>query len=389
MADLGCAHEYQAVIHWRGGARPFTNPDVSALTSVSWTRTVNDVSEASITISKSGAGDCCAQLGQIEPWVHELTLYRDSALVWQGPVARVTETRDTVTVEARDVLAWLERIVNTVQLRYTSAKPDADGRRAAPVQWIAEDLLRKNIGASPLSAPPDWCGVLDYIVRRDAPAITKFEKDGSDDASAWNAYLATIFDDELVSRGLEYTTVGRSILLRAPATDTDRPQARLFTEDIAGDLQVIRDGAAAATYAFATTQQPQNISPGLTVGTGKTGTPYGRLDWLVSSTAENADEDDLRAMARQALGGRYPAPTTISIPTGSQLAATAPVSIDQLVCGERIDAVTNTFCMEIAQAFRLSDVEATWSASTGSAGSEQVAVSLVPLSSVTNGPGGI
>jgi len=385
---LGCAQEYQAVIHWRGGARPFTSPGVDALTSVSWSRTAGDVSEASVTIAK-GAGECCVQLGQIEPWVHELSIYRDSSLVWQGPVTRVTEARETVTIEARDVLAWLDRIVNTVQLRYIGTEPDAEGRHAGPVQWIAHDLLNKNIGESPLSQPRDWCGVLDYIVRRDSDQTTKFEKDGSDNKSIWNVYLSTIFDDELVSRGLEYTAVGRSIVLRAPATETDRPQARLFMEDIAGDVQVIRDGAAAATYGWATTQQEQNISPGLTVGTGQVGTPYGRLDWLVSSTAESADEDDLRAMARQALGGRYPAPTSISIPTGAQLAATAPVSIEQLVAGERIDVVTNGFCMDISQAFRLSDVDVTWAGGSGGSAGEQVSVSLVPLFSVSTEPGGV
>lgn len=376
------------MIHWRGGGRPFTSPAVAALTTVSWARTVSDVSEASITIAKEGAEDCCAQLGQIEPWVHELSIYRDSDLVWQGPIVRVTEARATVVIDARDVLAWLDRLVNTVQLRYITAEPDAEGRHAGPVQWIAHDLLKKNIGTSPLSQPPDWCGVLNYIVRRDTARDTKFEKDGSDNKSVWNAYLSTIFDDELVPRGLEYTTVGRSILLRAPATEADRPQTRLFLEDVAGDVQVIRDGSAAATYGWATTQQEQNISPGLTVGTGQVGTPYGRLDWLVSSTAENADEDDLREVAQQAIGGRYPAPTSITVPTGAQLAASAPVSIEQLVAGERIDVVTNGFCMGISQAFRLSDVEVTWAGGSGTGGGEQVAISLVPLFSVSDDPGG-
>lgn len=388
VAELGCAQEYQAVIHWRGGGRPFTSPGLGALTGVSWSRTANDVAEASVTIAKTGAADCCTQLGQVEPWVHELSIYRDSALVWQGPVMRVTEARETVTIEARDVLAWLERIVNTVQLRYIGSTPDSEGRRSGPVQWIAHDLLTKNIGSSPLSQPPDWCGVLDYVVRRDADKAVKFEKDGSDNKSVWNVYLSTIFDDELVNRGLEYTTVGRSIVLRAPATESDRPQARLFMEDIAGDVQVIRDGAAAATYGWATTQQEQNITGGLTVGTGEVGTPYGRLDWLVESTSESADEDDLRQIARQALGGRYPAPTSITIPTGAQLAATAPIGIEQLVAGERIDVVTNGFCMDISQAFRLSDVEVSWASSGGGAG-EQVAISLVPLSSLSDEPGGV
>jgi len=377
MADvLGCAGEYRAVIHWRAGHAPYTSPSVDALTAVSWNRTANDVSEASITIAKAGAQDCCAQLADLHPWAHELTIYRDADLVWQGPVTSpVRETRDSFVISAQDMLAWLARTVNTTQIRYTSTQPDTQGRHRGPVQWIAWDLLDKNL-RGPLSMPADPADILPYVRRYDSEDSVSFEKDGSDNTAVWNEYLLTIFDDELAKRGLEYTTVGRSIILRGPATAKDPAQARLTPDDIAGDIEVTRDGSSAATYAFATSQQQDDISGGLTVGTGTVGTPYGRLDWLVKTSADGVDEDALRQMARQALRGRYPAPTTITIPSGSRLANTAPLTIHQLVPGERIDFVTTGFCMEIMQGFRISDVDVEW----GTSG-EQVAISLVPLGS--------
>jgi hypothetical protein len=57
------------------------------------------------------------RVGQIEPYAHELSLYRDSELVWQGPVTRTVENRTTFTVEAKDVTEWLARCVNTTLLR--------------------------------------------------------------------------------------------------------------------------------------------------------------------------------------------------------------------------------------------------------------------------------
>lgn len=385
MVELGCAQEYRAIIHWRGGGRPYTSPAVDSLTQVRWSRTINDVSQAEISIAKSAAGtECCGQLGKIEPWIHELSIYRDSDLVWQGPVLRLRETTPTLTVEAWDMLAWLRRVVNTFWLRFVDIEPDDRGRKRGPVQEIAETIIRTNLVDSSLSVPPDWCNVTPYIVRQDAETTTKFEKDGENNDAVWAEYVLNVLDEELTPRGLEYTTVGRSMVLRGPADAEDAPQVRLFPEDILGDVEVVRDGTEAATFAFATTQETRDISGGLTVGTGEVGTPYGRLDWLVRSTAENVDEDDLRQMARQVLGGRYPAPTTITIPDGAQLAPTAPVTIHQLVAGERIDFVAQGFCMEVEEGFRLADLEVTWGAS-----GEQVGISLVPLFSLSDGTGPI
>ena len=381
MAELGCAEAYEAVIDWMGGGRPFTSPSVDSLTAVKWSRTINDISDASVTIAKAAAGpECCAQISNLHPWAHELSLYRDSHLVWQGPItSEVKETRSSLVVSAQDVLARVARTGNTHQIRYTTTEPDSDGRHQGPVQWIAYDLLDRNLRKSPLSVPPDASNLMPYVVRYDSATSVSFEKDGSDDASVWNEYLLTIFSEELVKRGLEFTTSGRSIILRGPAAREDRPQARLTPEDIVGDVEVTRSGTNAATYAFATSQQSQNITGGLTVGVGQVGSPYGRLDLIVRTAADHVSESDLRQMARQALVGRYPAPVTISVPTGSRLAATAPVSIHQLVPGERIDFVSTGFCLEVEQAFRLSDVDVEW----GSSG-EQVAISLVPLGALSD-----
>ncbi|MFI9463752.1 hypothetical protein [Streptomyces xiamenensis] len=374
MSVLGCAQEYRAVIHWRGGGRPYTSPAISSLTSVSWSRSLNDISEASITVAKSGAGpECCAQLGAIHPWVHELTIYRDRDLVWQGPVSAVVESRDSIRIDALDVIAWLGRTVNTTLLRYVTANADAGGRRRGPVQWIAEHIIRTNL-TSALSVPPDYPGMLNYIVRQDGPT-TRFEMDGESNSAVWSAYLLTVME-ELAKRGLEYTTVGRTLLLRGPADETTPAQARLGLADIAGDVEVIRDGASAATHGWATTQRANQIDDGRTAGWGATGTPYGRLDWLVTSEADTEDAE-LLDMAKEARRGRYPAPTGISIPSGSRLAATAPVTMQQLVAGERIDVSTASYCMETVQAFRVGDVEVSW----GNSG-EQVAVSLVPATSL-------
>ncbi|MFG2225394.1 hypothetical protein [Streptomyces sp. NPDC048644] len=375
--ELGCPERYTAAIHWRGGARPV--PGIAALdrlTTCTWSRTLRDTSDAQIVVSKADLQGCCDALGLVEPWVHELTIYRDGDLVWQGPISKITERRGAVTIDAQDVAAWLDRLVNTWRIRYVDAQPDAAGRKRAPVTYIAWNILRLNMVESSLSTPPDYAGLMDCVVRRDPSQVVKFEKDGTHNKAIWTAYVGDIWR-ELAKRGLTWTAVGRSLLLRMSPTSSTRAVARLTLDDVLGDVELIKDGSAAATYAFATSQQDQDIEDGLTVGTGRTGTAYGRLDTLVKVQGQDTDAADLRQAARQALAGRYPAPIAISVPDGSQLSPRAPIRIEELVPGERIDVVTDTYCTPVAQGFALTDVEGSWSE-----GGEKIAITLVPLADI-------
>ncbi|MEU6628479.1 hypothetical protein ABZ905_09305 [Streptomyces parvus] len=375
MTVLGCPQEYRAILHWRGGARPFTSPSVKSLTEVQWNRTLNDTSEASVVVSKGQAGaECCGLLGQAEPYAHELSLYRDTELVWQGPVTRTVESRGTFTVEAKDVTEWLARTVNISALRYVSTNP-ADRQRRGPVQQIAETIVQLNMETGAFASEPDWARILPYIVRQDDPVVTSFEKDGSDDASAWIVPILQIFDDELVTRGLEYTTVGRALVLGRPQTTADLAQARLTLDHIAGDVQIIRDGASGATLVWVTNQTDQEISGTQFGVSGVVSQIYGRLDTLVRTTAEGLTAYDLWQLARASYNGRYPMPTSLAIPQGSSLAANAPVTMQQLVPGVRIDVSATGMCSSVSQPYRLSDVDVEWSDTAG----EEVGVSLIPI----------
>ncbi|NGO71352.1 hypothetical protein [Streptomyces boncukensis] len=373
---LGCASEYRAVIHWRGGGRQYLA--LERISAVEWGRTINDISEASVTVAVADAGpEYCEALGRVEPWVHELTIYRDGDLVWQGPVVRPRFRRDAVVIGAQDVTGWFDHVVNTFRVTYTSSTADARGRMRAPITYIAENHIRLNLAESSLSDPPDWCGILPYLVRRDTglPRI-KVEKDGSSNRSVWTEYLGDILR-EWTKRGLTWTTVGRSLLLRGRPTSDTRATATLTLDHISGDVEVIKDGLSGAAYAFATSQQGQDISDGKTLGTGRTRTTYGRLDTLVRLQEEDAADADLREAARDDLAGRYPVPTAINVPANAQLTPDAPVTIRQLVPGERLDVFAHNLCLPLRQGFAISDVDVTWQR-----GGERVQVGLIPLGDV-------
>lgn len=374
---LGCAQAYAARLHWRGGALPFESSAMDRLTDVSWNRTINDVSEASVTVMKGDVSEaCCRALGEAEPWVHELTLYRDGELVWQGPVVRTVASRTTITIVALDVFAWFDHLVNTWMVRYVNATADSAGRRRGPITQIAANHIRLNVMDSRLGEP-DYPGIMDYLIVRNAglPSI-KVEKDGSSNSSIWTAYLGDILRD-WTKRGLTWTTVGRSILLRGRPTSATRAQARLTMEDFIGEIEVIKDGAQAATSAFVTTQETQDISKGKSLAIGNKRTAYGRVDTLVELQEEDATDADMLAAAKDALAGRYPAPVSISIPDGGALAPTAPITLRQLVPGERVDVLAESFCAPVLQGFVITDVEVSWQDDQ-----EKVGVTLTPLADI-------
>lgn len=112
LLKMGCAESYQAFITHTNPVS--MNDDIVAAVawdSITWGRVLDDVSQASVTISdRYGGVRCCADLGGLVPWTFGLRIERNDQLVWKGPVVNVTRpTGDsggvpTIQVEAQD--AW-------------------------------------------------------------------------------------------------------------------------------------------------------------------------------------------------------------------------------------------------------------------------------------------
>jgi hypothetical protein len=108
LADtLGCGI-YEAMIFTRGlgeivGMVPFGQVD--------WTRVLDDVSTGQLTIdgvaNRSQLQRCCRLLGEVNPWEHELAIYRSGYRVWSGPIISLTLPPNQVIINAFDLSAWL------------------------------------------------------------------------------------------------------------------------------------------------------------------------------------------------------------------------------------------------------------------------------------------
>ncbi|BDT39533.1 hypothetical protein [Streptomyces yaizuensis] len=459
---LGCARQYQAAIHLRGGDRVYIPAAVLAdsLIEVQWERRLNGTSTGRIVLAKQHlARECCAVLGTVEPWCHELSVYRDEDLVWQGPVLRVTEEEAAITVDARDITAWLARLVNTRATNYPKGRD---------IALISQDVITGNLNWTTLAHPTtDWPRMLAYLSRVNAGVVYRLNRAGS----IWTDTVLTIVQ-ELADQGFEWTALGRRMLIRPEKTETkDRARARLVPEHLPGGISVIKDGEDAATSVFATSQT--DTDPGVTVSVSlprgeRARRSCGRLDMLVRhnprveaespaqqqrrrdaiekkydqrekairqdaqadlnrilegpntpterkqaearrrqrdeqiavlrrlEAKERKESDDrikewekvltalaLRQLATKTLRGRWPVPTVITVQSNARLSPDAPLTVDALVPGERVDVAAIGFCREVTQAMKLTQVRAQW----GGQGGESIGISLTPLTeTITEGP---
>ncbi|WP_414167127.1 hypothetical protein ACMATS_05835 [Streptoverticillium reticulum] len=423
---LGCAQDYVARLHYRCNSQPYTSPVMDAgVTRIRWSRSLNEPGECEVVVAKSSLSPaCCDALGTAATVRLELNIYRDGELVWVGPLVRRRETPTEFVLYAQDVLWWLSKIANLLPFAHKQICGETDTIPFRPsrcqIEDIAANVLRAALfdpepccNCDPPKWMPDWkctdpCPCdwpclhpflyaernEDYPERPKWPVI-QFSMGGE-----WQNYTAYVDEiwRELAAYGMHWTAIGRRIIIMKPRTDNDRhyqPRALITDDDIQGDLEINEDASNAATHAHAwswakircdTRQEHPDGIKGVCCYTAKIapccqpdGTPagcqpYGRVDVIVRVENELAGHQELRTAALMALGGRYPAPLTITFPEGTRLRPEFRVAINKLIPGERYDVNLNRHCAPIRQGFRLTEVTVEWDGQH-----ESVGIALAPL----------
>lgn len=123
---IGCPNEYTAIITARDCETYAASVEWSSLT---WSRVLDDVSQATITVpDKLGGLRCNIELGDaLVPWRYGLRIERDGLEVWAGPItginrgARASDADDFVTITAQDKMVWLQKRTPTQDLFFTNA----------------------------------------------------------------------------------------------------------------------------------------------------------------------------------------------------------------------------------------------------------------------------
>lgn len=356
LLRLGKALGYRATMLKRGGRVTVFDLPPAAVTGVTWERRVNEVAETSVTLAKpAGARDRLAPLGKLEPWACELALWRIPArgiaqLVSVGPYTNYTENSTQITLLGRDLTAWWAKRAVHTDYSFTDCRDLAE---------IARFLINDAIA-------PDDPGMLEYL--RFYPTGISAKR-----AGAGNRLMLDAEMSDLAGLGLDWTTVGRRIVLSGDLAGQWPHVARLGAVHFTADVEVEAAGDETLTRVW---KSGSDDSGAL----GYAGGVDGALGLLETTDSDDAltDNATARTAARVALASAYPTPLYVRVPDDSGLTSDAPVTLEQLIPGVGIHVTVDGYVRPVAELQRLTRVAGAWDRDSG----ETIAVSLAPWAAV-------
>lgn len=380
---LGCATSYTAIIYYwdRQSQNLRLYTELTGITEITWERVLDDYSEARVRFRPRKGDDCCGKIKMIldangkviQPglwvWAHELAIFRDGELVWQGPLFSIDElvlpdeTSDHIQLTARDFIGWLDRRVVHDDHNWENETRD--------LAVFAADIVRD-------AFDPDPIGMLPHL------HVTMTGRTAKRSIRKWEARSGEELRD-IARGGLDFTSVGRAIIIKGPTRDENIPTIVLRAKDFNSGVEIRMVGSEAATVGYAVGGVPTNPNstvPIENIPPNKQRWPrtehgvnpfWGLIEnWTQSEGVQ--DNEFLTWIARQKVLDGNPPPRTLSIPADTGLAPHAPVSIHDLVPSTYFTVSISGTCFSLAQYVRLSHVRVTWTAHQP----EQIGVTFVP-----------
>lgn len=346
---------HTAFVYDRGGMRRLAQ--ITEMTQLSWERTADDISFCDITVANPGPA-CADVLASMEPGRHEIVVFRGAQRVWEGPLTLMTYGRDSVEIQARDVLHYAYRIAQSVA--YDNRYPNIATVIDRSYLELVTELSRRESEDPPINVVP-------YITK-----ITR--ADDARTSRSTIAYQKTVFDDVddmAANSGMDYVVVGRSIVLHDTNTALGKT-ATLTENDIIGDIKVTLYGMEMATFAVVTG------ADGAFGTSGGTDAYYGRVEVVDDAYDEEAGtdkptQDELNSQAKRNLAGRLPTPVEVRVPDGSRLNPSSPLTIDDLVPGVAVPLRATLTARQFSQMQKLRKLRVVEDG-TG----EQVQITMVP-----------
>lgn len=358
----------------RGGTRRIA--EITDLAVVRWSRVRDDISSATVIVN-SPSRECCALLAAISVGRHEIVVYRDNDRVWEGPITRVSWKASTVEVTAHDICHYISRTIMRSAYDNRYAKTNS---KVGPVTTRAQVILQHELKRKEALSPAyNILRFLDVRTHEKTTRTSRFTP----------PYYSTVWEemDYMAARlSLDYTTIGRRLILFDTHDVIGRSQM-LTDKDFTDELIVTSYGMELATRSAVTDGE------GHWAAVGGVDPYYGEVELLNNTYGEEVRPENptaptkaelaalAREMASQAqrnLAGRYPIPTVVRIPDGTQLDPSAPICINGLVPGIRVPIRTTLACLDLQQEQKLDSVTASWDAS-----GEKVSVTLSPAPGTT------
>jgi hypothetical protein len=342
----------------------------------SFNRTLNDISSASITVRlRADSEECCGVYSTLNPWQHELAIYRDNVEVWCGPITRMELDfmGGEGTVEARDLLAWADkRAIEVAETDYDVT--DADLKDV--FEWVLNHAYCKD----------PWCmsWSLEEVgvpISRYYPAFDSTNPDGSRN-QRWGGTYPVAGDElrDLSSAGVDYTVICRHMWGGSVEVSTPVPLTSILYDDHWVQLpKIIVSGDDMATRVIAGAGnsgpngwEPESmwIEPQEQFGpiTPSILTPIQRQYGLLESVKKESKFNDVdttvspNALTQSVYGQYELSQAPFVYITGGRLSPSAPLSFNNLVPGARFDIRLNQSCRLIYNNYRLYNVDVSFSA---------------------------
>lgn len=382
---IGCG-VYEVLAFTRGGGEVVGSLEFDNL---AWGRVLDATSAATMTIdgvSNLGALErCCELIGSLNPWEHELALYRQvpgsqqKQRVWMGPITRMRFPNESVVIEALDLSAWLQR--RSLHQNHNFTIANGDDLIAMWVAWV-EDAM--SVDNSP--------GLFPHVL-----ALSGILADRLTTIVEHNYAADPIA--EIATTGIDWTTIDRVMqagpVLPQPDFDAVDSLPLLLDEAFRVAPEIIVDGMSMGNCwlvngggAIAGVPLTGEYGPDFPATPDHVAQPaapdyaaieerFGRIEQVVSET-RILDQDSVDDNAKT----RYDlTKEPVAYITGGELLPTAPLPINQIVPGALLRVKLNRACKPIDVVMRIQQL----SVSANADGSESVDIGLEPIGTIANG----
>lgn len=357
MAETLGSGTYALAIYDRRGEARLLELETSGVTELKWGRVRNAYSEATVTLLGANvSGRCWSALGNVHTWAHTLVIFRNDERVWEGPIVTISTTTRAVTFYARDVVSWLTR------------------RRVARKRYLPETGPALSVlGEAALSVSralaPDDPNVAPFLLTVDDPTPPLTRRSLKPNEGYY-------YDDlvNLCEEGLNFTVVGRRLVLFTDNTALGRTETLVPERDTVAELELTESGLDLATQVTVSTDKrswtddpPPPVTDGLD--------PFYGLHDMLADARGRKSVAGLANVADAALRSSYPAPVRVAFPQDARLACEAPLPVAALVPGTYVPVESTATPQPVAATFVLDSV----AVSLAQTGEEAVTVNLHPV----------
>lgn len=285
-----------------------------------WSRSDSEVSSMTTTFTAA-----TPELADLEPWLHDASVYRGDELVWRGVVFTTETSGNQCTIVARDPGVYFDRR-RIAQDRHYVQQDLSD---------IAAELVRDAM------AIHDPFNVMSMMMVE--PSGLYADRD----VKAESRMLAEELKD-LVDAGLTWTFHGGRLLIGP--VGTQHTTGTISDADLDAKVTITKDGS-------------DTVNDARVLGKTSTATWYDYSSPLgVLQSIEKKDaltdahqcEDAARALVKE----RSTTPRRISLPGSARIMATAPVTINELIVNANVPVRMAQTGVLINQLMRVSEVNA-------------------------------